>query len=58
MCEWKQYSRQEVRKDLVNAKALAVKFMSGATKTVTERGSMLHYAKYDCSTLIDKYKIL
>lgn len=54
---WIEYNRQ-TRQQIATAKAVAVKFNNGSTKTVTERGSMLHYVKFDCSTLIKEFRIL
>lgn len=54
---WIEYNRQ-TRQQIKDAKAIAIRYNSGATKTVTERGSMLHYVKFDCSTLIKEFRIL
>jgi len=57
MNQWIEYNK-ETRKQIAHASSLAVKYSSGLTKTITERDSMKHYVKFDCSTLIKEFKIL
>jgi hypothetical protein len=59
MNSWIDYTRH-TRHDIKKAtdKGIAIRMNNGQTKTVVERGSMLHYVKYDCTTLVKQFRIL
>jgi hypothetical protein len=55
---WIEYTRL-TRHDIKRAtNGIAIRMVNGNTKTLTERGSMLHYVKFDCSTLVSHFRIL
>lgn len=54
---WIKYNTQ-TRQQIATANAIAVRYNNGSTKTVTEKDSMLHLVKYNCSCLIAEFRIL
>lgn len=54
--EYTRHTRHDIKKATDNG--IAIRMHNQTTKTVLERGSMLHYIKYDCSTLVKEFKIL
>ena len=54
---WTLYNLNS-RKQIASAKEIAIKLSNGSVKTVTNKGSMAHYIRYDCRTLVQAFKIL